>query len=113
MSTMLSVRGLRLGWDDVTLIDDVTFDVARGEVVAILGGSGSGSHAARVDLRAVLRTRVRVLFDVDVQAVDEVGGASFDDVVAAFGRALDKASRDLSRRTGSALTADTGAKPGT
>jgi phospholipid/cholesterol/gamma-HCH transport system ATP-binding protein len=42
MSTMLAVRGLRLSWDDVTLIEDVTFDVAKGEVFAILGGSGSG-----------------------------------------------------------------------
>jgi phospholipid/cholesterol/gamma-HCH transport system ATP-binding protein len=42
MSAMLTVRGLQLGWDNVTLIEDVTFEVARGEVFAILGGSGSG-----------------------------------------------------------------------
>jgi phospholipid/cholesterol/gamma-HCH transport system ATP-binding protein len=39
---MLSVRGLRLGWGDTTLIEDVTFDVVRGEIFAILGESGSG-----------------------------------------------------------------------
>jgi ABC-type uncharacterized transport system auxiliary subunit len=71
------------------------------------------SHAARVDLRAVLRTRDGVLlFDEDVQAVDAVVGANFDDVVAAFGRALDRASRDLAGRTGVALTTEPGAKPG-
>jgi phospholipid/cholesterol/gamma-HCH transport system ATP-binding protein len=42
MSPALSVRGLTLGWGDVTLIDDITFDVARGEIFTILGGSGSG-----------------------------------------------------------------------
>jgi phospholipid/cholesterol/gamma-HCH transport system ATP-binding protein len=41
-STALSVRGLELGWGEVTLIEDVTFDVARGEIFAILGGSGTG-----------------------------------------------------------------------
>jgi phospholipid/cholesterol/gamma-HCH transport system ATP-binding protein len=42
MKTVLSVRGLTLGWGDVVLVENVTFDVARGEVFAILGGSGSG-----------------------------------------------------------------------
>jgi ABC-type multidrug transport system ATPase subunit len=42
MSTMLSVRGLEVACDHVTLVEDVTFDVARGEVFAILGGNGSG-----------------------------------------------------------------------
>jgi cholesterol transport system auxiliary component len=63
-----------------------------------------GSHEARVELRAELRTEHQVLFDEDVHAVDAVSGASFDQVVAAFGRALDQATRDLARRTGKALT---------
>jgi len=41
MTAAISVRGLVIGWGEVTLIEDVTFDVARGEVFAILGGSGS------------------------------------------------------------------------
>jgi len=42
MSTALTVRDLALGWGDETLVDHVTFEVARGEIFAILGGSGSG-----------------------------------------------------------------------
>jgi ABC-type glutathione transport system ATPase component len=33
---------LSIGWGNVTLIENVTFDVGRGEVFAILEGSGSG-----------------------------------------------------------------------
>jgi phospholipid/cholesterol/gamma-HCH transport system ATP-binding protein len=38
----VTVRGLTIGWGDVTLIEDITFSVPRGEIFAILGGSGSG-----------------------------------------------------------------------
>ena len=38
----MAVRGLTIGWGDVTLIEDISFSVARGEIFAILGGSGSG-----------------------------------------------------------------------
>ena len=36
------MRGLRAAYGDVTILRDVTFDVARGEVFVILGGSGCG-----------------------------------------------------------------------
>lgn len=43
MSTpVVSVRGLSIGWNGEMLIENITFDVGRGEVFAILGGSGSG-----------------------------------------------------------------------
>ena len=42
MEQALSVRGLTVGWGDVVLARDVSFDVARGEIFAILGASGSG-----------------------------------------------------------------------
>jgi phospholipid/cholesterol/gamma-HCH transport system ATP-binding protein len=38
----LSVRDLTVGWGDTVLARAVTFDVAEGEVFAILGASGSG-----------------------------------------------------------------------
>jgi phospholipid/cholesterol/gamma-HCH transport system ATP-binding protein len=38
----VAVRGLTIGWGDVTLIEDISFSVAPGEIFAILGGSGSG-----------------------------------------------------------------------
>ena len=39
---IIQVRDLTMGWGDVVLQRDLTFDVAEGEIFAILGGSGSG-----------------------------------------------------------------------
>jgi phospholipid/cholesterol/gamma-HCH transport system ATP-binding protein len=39
---IISVKGLTIGWGDVVLQQDLTFDVRRGEVFGILGGSGTG-----------------------------------------------------------------------
>ena len=39
---IIRVRGLTAGYGDVVLLDNVNFDVRRGEVFVILGGSGSG-----------------------------------------------------------------------
>jgi ABC-type polar amino acid transport system ATPase subunit len=42
VSAVLSARGLRKRWGAVIALDDVSLDIARGEVVAIIGPSGSG-----------------------------------------------------------------------
>jgi phospholipid/cholesterol/gamma-HCH transport system ATP-binding protein len=39
---IIKVDGLTIGWGDVVIQEDLTFDVHRGEVLAVLGGSGSG-----------------------------------------------------------------------
>ena len=39
---IIRVEGLTAGYDDFILLDNVTFDVRRGEVFVILGGSGCG-----------------------------------------------------------------------
>jgi phospholipid/cholesterol/gamma-HCH transport system ATP-binding protein len=39
---MIKVRDLTIGWGDITLMKDVTFDVAEGDIFVILGGSGCG-----------------------------------------------------------------------
>jgi phospholipid/cholesterol/gamma-HCH transport system ATP-binding protein len=39
---IIRVEGLTAGWGERVLFDDVSFQVARGEVFVILGGSGSG-----------------------------------------------------------------------
>ena len=39
---IIRVRGLTAGYGDVVLLENVSFDVRRGEVFVILGGSGSG-----------------------------------------------------------------------
>jgi phospholipid/cholesterol/gamma-HCH transport system ATP-binding protein len=41
----VSVRNLRMGYGERVLLDDASFDVQRGEIVVILGGSGSGKSS--------------------------------------------------------------------
>src|SRR5215475_9886091 len=41
----ISVRNLRMGYGARVLLDDASFDVQRGEIVVILGGSGSGKSS--------------------------------------------------------------------
>jgi phospholipid/cholesterol/gamma-HCH transport system ATP-binding protein len=41
----ISVRNLRMGYGARVLLDGVSFDVRRGEIVVILGGSGSGKSS--------------------------------------------------------------------
>src|SRR6266404_5499059 len=42
---VISVRNLRMGYGTRVLLDDASFDVARGEVLVLLGGSGSGKSS--------------------------------------------------------------------
>ena len=39
---VISVKDLTMGWDDTVLQKDASFDVYRGDVFSILGGSGCG-----------------------------------------------------------------------
>ena len=40
--SIIKVEDLTMGWDDVVLQKDLSFEVKEGEIFAILGGSGSG-----------------------------------------------------------------------
>jgi phospholipid/cholesterol/gamma-HCH transport system ATP-binding protein len=44
-SPVISVRNLRMGYGARILLDNASFDVRRGEIVVILGGSGSGKSS--------------------------------------------------------------------
>ena len=42
MANMLEVKGLQKSFGELDVLKDITFDVAQGEVVAVIGPSGSG-----------------------------------------------------------------------
>jgi phospholipid/cholesterol/gamma-HCH transport system ATP-binding protein len=44
-SPAISVRNLRMGYGARVLLDNASFDVRRGEIMVILGGSGSGKSS--------------------------------------------------------------------
>ena len=47
---VISVRHLRMGYGDLVLLADASFDVYPGEIVVILGGSGSGKSSLMKNL---------------------------------------------------------------
>ena len=47
---LLSVSGLRVSYDSIQAVDDISFDVVRGEIVTLIGANGAGKSSI---LRAV------------------------------------------------------------
>jgi phospholipid/cholesterol/gamma-HCH transport system ATP-binding protein len=46
----ISVQHLRMGYGTRVLLEDVSFEVHRGQIVVILGGSGSGKSSLMKNL---------------------------------------------------------------
>ncbi len=63
---IIRVRDLTVGYGDVVLVENVAFDVRRGEVFVILGGSGSGKSTLLKHMIGLLPPRSgRVEIDGD------------------------------------------------
>ena len=61
---ILRVEGLTVSYDDRFVLEDVSFDVARGEIVVVLGGSGSGKSTLLKHVIGLRRPRAgRVLIE--------------------------------------------------
>ncbi|WP_345817251.1 ABC transporter ATP-binding protein (plasmid) [Paraburkholderia sp. PREW-6R] len=84
---LVEVRGLRVvgsrpGEPDTTIVHDVDFDVARGEVLALIGESGSGKTTIALSLMGHARSGCRIaggsirVGDTDVRSLSPKGLAS-------------------------------------
>jgi len=54
-SPVISVRKLRMGYGARVLLEDASFDVQRGEILVILGGSGSGKSSLMKNIIGLYR----------------------------------------------------------
>jgi branched-chain amino acid transport system ATP-binding protein len=61
--SLLEVEGLEAGYGPVTVVRDLSFSVAEGQVVAILGANGAGKTTTLRALSGVARARGRIGFD--------------------------------------------------
>src|SRR5437868_3527794 len=70
-SLLLKVEGLELAYGEVPACRDISFDVAEGEIVTLIGANGAGkSTTLRGVAGAMAPRRGRVLFDnADVTAM--------------------------------------------
>lgn len=55
MSTLLEVRGLTAGYEGTAVVRNLDFDVAEGEVVALLGANGAGKTTTLLVVSGLLR----------------------------------------------------------
>ncbi|WP_213303160.1 ABC transporter ATP-binding protein [Paraburkholderia sacchari] len=86
-SNLVEVRGLRVvgsrpGEPDTTIVHDIDFEIARGEVLALIGESGSGKTTIALSLMGHARSGCRItggsirVGDTDVRALSAKGLAS-------------------------------------
>jgi phospholipid/cholesterol/gamma-HCH transport system ATP-binding protein len=70
---IIEVKGLTIGWGEVIVQRDLTFDVQRGEVFGILGGSGAGKS-----------TLMRFLIGLEqpLEGEIDIAGSGFPDLEA-------------------------------
>lgn len=71
----IAVRGLEVGFGDNLVLRGLDLDVARGEILGIVGGSGSGKSVLLRTLIGLIKPRagsIRIL-DQDTAALDETG----------------------------------------
>jgi phospholipid/cholesterol/gamma-HCH transport system ATP-binding protein len=82
--SLIRVEGLNAGYGDTVLLNNLNFEVGRGEVFGILGGSGSGKSTLLKHMIGLYQPLAGHIY---------IGG---DDIVAAEG----KVRRDILRRFG-------------
>jgi ABC-type microcin C transport system duplicated ATPase subunit YejF len=70
---LLQVRDLRVSYGAATVVDGVSFDLAAGESLAIVGGSGSGKTHIALALPGLLGPGARVQGSIRLEGRELVG----------------------------------------
>ncbi|GAA5157005.1 ABC transporter ATP-binding protein [Pseudonocardia eucalypti] len=85
--SLLEVRGLSVGTDTTPLVKDVSFELAEGERVGLIGESGSGKSLTAAALLGLLPDGVRATGSVRLAGVDhDLVGASERAMAAVRGK---------------------------
>lgn len=56
-SALLRIEGLTVGYDDVTVVHDLSMHVEQGKIVALIGSNGAGKTTTLKAISGLLRTR--------------------------------------------------------
>ena len=73
METVIAVKGLSAGYQNKSILNNVSFSVKRGEMIGIIGPNGAGKSTLLKTIRGLLPKQKGsiVLFETDIDALSE------------------------------------------
>ncbi len=73
METVIAVNGLSAGYQNKSILNNVSFSVKRGEMIGIIGPNGAGKSTLLKTIRGLLPKQKGsiVLFETDIDALSE------------------------------------------
>jgi len=82
--TVISVRNLTCGYDETVVVDNVSFDIEKGEVFVILGGSGCGKSTLLKNMIGLIQPMDGEVWFGDEELTSAVG-VDRDKIIRKFG----------------------------
>jgi len=87
--SLLSVRNLSVRFSDFTAVDDISFDVANGETVALVGESGSGKSVTALAVMGLVElTSIGKVTSGEIMLSGSMGGSPSIDLATAPERVM-------------------------